>query len=104
MIRDFFFCQAEDGIRDFHVTGVQTCALPISDFSKTELLAYYARIRDEGFSDNDKVQRYRACKLEIKTTPKMDVMADGVMLGKGKVEIKSKPGAVWIITPGDHIA
>src|SRR5690606_39497993 len=26
-----FFCfQAEDGIRDFHVTGVQTCALPIS--------------------------------------------------------------------------
>src|SRR5690606_39430401 len=25
----FFFFQAEDGIRDFHVTGVQTCALPI---------------------------------------------------------------------------
>src|SRR5690606_10965813 len=28
--RRFFFFQAEDGIRDFHVTGVQTCALPIS--------------------------------------------------------------------------
>src|SRR5690606_39913184 len=27
--RSFFF-QAEDGIRGFHVTGVQTCALPIS--------------------------------------------------------------------------
>src|SRR5690606_40095642 len=26
----FFFFQAEDGIRAFHVTGVQTCALPIS--------------------------------------------------------------------------
>src|SRR6266700_4709178 len=25
-----FFSQAEDGIRHFHVTGVQTCALPIS--------------------------------------------------------------------------
>src|SRR5439155_16686974 len=25
-----FFFQAEDGIRDGHVTGVQTCALPIS--------------------------------------------------------------------------
>src|SRR5690606_41194605 len=25
----FFLFQAEDGIRDFHVTGVQTCALPI---------------------------------------------------------------------------
>src|SRR5690606_39542886 len=33
----FFFFQAEDGIRDFHVTGVQTYALPIwfvsEDFS-----------------------------------------------------------------------
>src|SRR5439155_6745088 len=28
-LRVFFF-QAEDGIRDGHVTGVQTCALPIS--------------------------------------------------------------------------
>src|SRR6266699_3775525 len=27
----FFFFQAEDGIRDADVTGVQTCALPISD-------------------------------------------------------------------------
>src|SRR5690606_39941033 len=26
---------AEDGIRDFHVTGVQTCALPISDYLRT---------------------------------------------------------------------
>src|SRR5690606_40300484 len=32
----FFFFQAEDGIRDFHVTGVQTCALPISE---TEIIA-----------------------------------------------------------------
>src|SRR5256886_8993084 len=28
----FFFFQAEDGIRDLTVTGVQTCALPISTF------------------------------------------------------------------------
>src|SRR5690606_41193352 len=33
----FFFFQAEDGIRDFHVTGVQTCALPISTRSKQAL-------------------------------------------------------------------
>src|SRR5690625_5893336 len=37
MLRDLqyrclFFFQAEDGIRDGHVTGVQTCALPISTF------------------------------------------------------------------------
>src|SRR5688500_19647932 len=29
-----FFFQAEDGIRDYKVTGVQTCALPISDEAK----------------------------------------------------------------------
>ena len=28
---EFFFFQAEDGIRDVAVTGVQTCALPICD-------------------------------------------------------------------------
>src|SRR3712207_6888653 len=28
-LQDFFFFQAEDGIRDIGVTGVQTCALPI---------------------------------------------------------------------------
>src|SRR5439155_5537814 len=32
-----FFFQAEDGIRDGHVTGVQTCALPISE---TELTGF----------------------------------------------------------------
>ena len=31
-----FFFQAEDGIRDYDVTGVQTCALPI--FNRTALL------------------------------------------------------------------
>src|SRR5256885_17208214 len=29
-----FFFQAEDGIRDYKVTGVQTCALPISGRTK----------------------------------------------------------------------
>src|SRR5205823_8522409 len=31
----FFFFQAEDGIRDKLVTGVQTCALPISQYTLT---------------------------------------------------------------------
>src|SRR5690606_40449671 len=34
-----FFFQAEDGIRDFHVTGVQTCALPIFPQHDAELHA-----------------------------------------------------------------
>src|SRR6266496_3701691 len=31
----FFFFQAEDGIRDLYVTGVQTCALPILALHRT---------------------------------------------------------------------
>src|SRR5438034_10134858 len=34
----FFFFQAEDGIRDHCVTGVQTCALPISLRHKAKLM------------------------------------------------------------------
>src|SRR5256885_15594216 len=34
----FFFFQAEDGIRDYKVTGVQTCALPISGRDTLEAL------------------------------------------------------------------
>src|SRR5690348_6954579 len=33
----FFFFQAEDGIRDGRVTGVQTCALPISARRRTSV-------------------------------------------------------------------
>src|SRR5690348_17373949 len=38
----FFFFQAEDGIRDGRVTGVQTCALPICPWPTFEQL-----VRDE---------------------------------------------------------
>src|SRR2546430_8402095 len=48
----FFFFQAEDGIRDLTVTGVQTCALPIyfsryrsRDLSVRDIIEYYCRRR-----------------------------------------------------------
>src|SRR5690606_39695900 len=47
-----FFFQAEDGIRDFHVTGVQTCALPISEGDRQlfryrkKLLADLTRVKN----------------------------------------------------------
>src|SRR5205085_7116646 len=34
--RSFFFFQAEDGIRDLTVTGVQTCALPILKYLRLD--------------------------------------------------------------------
>src|SRR3712207_7242057 len=38
-----FFFQAEDGIRDIGVTGVQTCALPIFGLNSLDLLAFPVR-------------------------------------------------------------
>src|SRR6266498_4030480 len=54
----FFFFQAEDGIRDADVTGVQTCALPISTYSASVCrgagFAYWwgivPAVRDEAIS------------------------------------------------------
>src|SRR3989442_2697965 len=40
MLCSFFFFQAEDGIRDADVTGVQTCALPISSVTDVRVDAY----------------------------------------------------------------
>src|SRR5688500_19742617 len=37
----FFFFQAEDGIRDYKVTGVQTCALPILLQEGSTALKYF---------------------------------------------------------------
>src|SRR2546426_3809881 len=57
----FFFFQAEDGIRDYKVTGVQTCALPISpepDPPRRPALQYLRfaqrRVRDrDGRADDE---------------------------------------------------
>src|SRR5256885_3860077 len=51
----FFFFQAEDGIRDYKVTGVQTCALPIFShlvicFVFPELVGYFSVIFSQCFS------------------------------------------------------
>src|SRR5690606_26133621 len=37
LLHPVFFFQAEDGIRAFHVTGVQTCALPICPVRKRRI-------------------------------------------------------------------
>src|SRR3989449_513950 len=47
----FFFFQAEDGIRDVAVTGVQTCALPISIRLPDQRLAMYELAGDAFYID-----------------------------------------------------
>ena len=51
----------EDGLLDVAV---------YPDFSKSEMLAYFARTAKEGYVEDGKIQRYRAKKIKIKTEPK----------------------------------
>jgi diacylglycerol kinase (ATP) len=80
----------EDGVLD-------VCVYP--GFSKADLLAYFARTVDEASAADEKVQRYRARKIKIRTSPKLDIAAEGLMMGKGKAWIKALPGAIRIIAP-----
>src|SRR5690625_7194330 len=56
----FFFFQAEDGIRDGHVTGVQTCALPISAEPGAEVRAALADLRTLVTDDAERTWLERA--------------------------------------------
>ncbi len=69
------------------------------NFSKAELLAYYASIMNAGYSENEKVQHYRVRKFAIKTKPPLAVNADALTLGKGNVKIKCLPGALRLFAP-----
>src|SRR5256886_8893964 len=51
-----FFFQAEDGIRDLTVTGVQTCALPILHFVVVTMLAMLLAMKGGWFGDNEVYQ------------------------------------------------
>src|SRR5207245_4061322 len=56
----FFFFQAEDGIRDATVTGVQTCALPISCFDFPQSRCMSAVCSDSFGDVLSNISQYRA--------------------------------------------
>src|SRR5699024_5269302 len=59
-----FFFQAEDGIRDRNVTGVQTCALPIYTISKVSKLTRHDRPKVLIFDDSS-YDRNRSKHVEL---------------------------------------
>src|SRR3712207_7721901 len=63
MIIFFFFFQAEDGIRDIGVTGVQTCALPISQRMVEEYASRLYVPAQQGFAQMQAEQFGRARQL-----------------------------------------
>lgn len=80
----------EDGLLDIAV---------YPNFSKAELLAYFAKSAHERVTPDGKIQRYRARKIKIKTEPKLDIAAEGILLGRGKAKIKILPRALRVIAP-----
>src|SRR2546421_6164159 len=65
----FFFFQAEDGIRDLIVTGVQTCALPISirrrDSNAADSIRCLLKIFESNLPHSNRVAESRACGSEL---------------------------------------
>ncbi len=69
------------------------------NYTKADLLAYFARTANEGEIADGRIQRYQARKIKVKTSPKLDVAAEGIIIGKGKAWIKVLPGALRVICP-----
>lgn len=68
-------------------------------FSKAELLSYFAMTANERSIPDGKIQRYQARKIKIKTSPKLDVAAEGIILGKGTAWIKTLPRVLRVLAP-----
>src|SRR2546425_5061730 len=79
----FFFFQAEDGIRDKLVTGVQTCALPISLRAATSSPARVFGLVDRGRIETGR----RADLLLVKGDPSKDIRATRDIVGVWKMGI-----------------
>src|SRR2546426_7819284 len=71
----FFFFQAEDGIRDYKVTGVQTCALPISSGRGPG-----PQERDEGAEPEDEDAGQQVVDDEVLERPQRHLAADDHLL------------------------
>src|SRR5256886_10557907 len=61
----FFFFQAEDGIRDLTVTGVQTCALPICNHLYISLLPAVRNQRPRSAALGDRSGRDGSHRVEL---------------------------------------
>src|SRR5690606_32427676 len=93
----FFFFQAEDGIRDFHVTGVQTCALPIYPQATARILTTYGLAYEAPLAASDPdaaveaampllaAGRAVAVKIDSPDIPHKTVV-DGVRLNRGSAQ------------------
>ena len=80
----------QDGLFDISV---------FPDYSKAEVLSYFARTAEENLIPDGKLQRFRASKVKVESTPKLEIAADGISLGKGTCVIKMHRGALRVFAP-----
>src|SRR6266403_3803717 len=78
-MRIFFFFQAEDGIRYLYVTGVQTCALPISLAVAQAGSAIIPGVRDFVEKRGVDVWLREAPMLEVSGAPAQDDAVDAAV-------------------------
>ena len=102
---DFFFFQAGDCIRDSPVTGVQTCALPICEVSRSAgelLLEWWPKLKeisDEG--DNDIVTNVdKAAEILIRDELARQFPTHG-FYGEELKGDRLESGFVWVVDPID---
>src|SRR2546430_12393800 len=90
----FFFFQAEDGIRDLTVTGVQTCALPIyscGEWAKrswptgfrVRAFPSFLRWRSEEHTSELQSQSNLVCRLLLEKKKQMDDTLERLLLARG---------------------
>src|SRR5262249_56539005 len=72
----FFFFQAEDGIRDWSVTGVHTCALPILKRINKTLLRRRSRNHRRGKGDAADQHRFQRLRTHTDAAEQAEVRFD----------------------------
>src|SRR5436189_5359659 len=101
-----FFFQAEDGIRDTSVTGVQTCALPISDRTRrvveVQQLPDLIRILDLGniVAEHPVLEGRKQYRIDRShrtggSARRKTSMASGVIIGRIGDHVPLRPLAIY---------
>src|SRR2546429_2650152 len=84
MLQFFFFFQAEDGIRDVAVTGVQTCALPILMDGSSSHVACPTSARKSRPSQRSKEKRQGLRSPYAHISPRAAVPTNGLSDGRSE--------------------
>src|SRR5437667_8972600 len=95
-----FFFQAEDGIRDRDVTGVQTCALPICITTAQLLALQLGRLKDAGTMQPSHVSlaKWNNCRMALDVARDCRDMLGGAGISAEYVPIRHMLNLESVIT------